>query len=97
MCFYSKSVGVVAKATAADYPTRQKLPFKFVLQERFPWMVAVKDVKFFFDSPVVLDSALRTQLQAIQTCRPDGKRLWAWFVQGAHSLSEQDFNLLTRS
>jgi hypothetical protein len=47
----------------------------------------------YFDNPVILDRALRSQLNAFEDKDPD---LWGWFVHGAHKISEHDFNLLVR-
>ncbi len=93
ICFYEVGVGVVAEAEVASTPEHRHLPFVSE-PERFPWAFQVRNVRYFFDAPVVLDPALRSQLSAFSGKDADGK--WAWYVQQSHAVSEHDFSLLTR-
>jgi hypothetical protein len=34
--------------------------------ERFPWAFKVKDARYFFNKPVVIDAALRSRLDAFR-------------------------------
>jgi hypothetical protein len=91
ICFYNTGIGVVAEATVDSKP--EKKPIKFVRDpSRFPWAFHVKDVRYFFDKPVVIDATLRSHLEAFKGREPD--KSWAWFVQGTHYLTEYDYKIL---
>jgi hypothetical protein len=92
LCFYEVKVGVVAEAVVASAPERRALP-QARSPERFPWAFRVRDVRFFFDAPVAVDTNLRSQLDAFRNRDPHGP--WAWFVQGTHTVTPHDFALLT--
>jgi len=63
--FYQTQVGVVAEATVASAPERKAVKFAKD-PERFPWAFKVKDVRYFFNKPVVIDAAMRQRLDALQ-------------------------------
>jgi hypothetical protein len=89
--FYQTQVGVVAEATVASAP--EKKPVKGVKHaELFPWSFKVKDVRYFFNKPIVIDAAMRQRLDAFKG-RDPGKA-WAWFVQGTRMLTAADFERL---
>jgi len=90
VAFYRKGAGVVAEAIIATKPEKKRLEW-FHGSERFPWAVRVKDARYFFDKPVVIDKALRSRLQVFQA-KEYGT--WAWFVQSAQILSDHDFDVL---
>jgi hypothetical protein len=94
ICFYAAANGVVAHARIMNPPERK--PDKRVKEpENYPWLVTFDEVKLYIDNPVVIDSGLRSKLDAFSDKSPDTP--WAWFVQSTHKLSENDFSLLTRS
>jgi hypothetical protein len=95
ICFYMKGRGVVAKASVASVPKKQRLPFPFPHwnSENFPWSFRLVNGELFFDSPVILNERMRTQLESFRG--KDLKRNWAWFVQSTRIVSEQEFVILT--
>ncbi len=93
ICFYEKGVGVVAEAEVASMPERKRLDFVAEL-ERFPWAFQVRNVRYFYDAPVALDASLRAQLSGFSG--KDAAGAWSWYVQQTHTVTEQDFALLTR-
>jgi hypothetical protein len=92
LCFYETGVGVVAEAEVASEPERRTLPY-VRHAERFPWAFQAKNPRYFFDKPIVIDAALRTQLDALKDREPSGS--WGWFVQASRLITEHDFHLLT--
>jgi hypothetical protein len=92
LCFYESGVGVVAAAEVTSVPERRTLS---ILRdaEKYPWAFHVTNVRYFFDTPVVIDAPLRAQLDAFQGRDPS--QSWAWFVQATHAVTEHDFRLLT--
>ena len=56
-------------------------------------MFDVRNPRFFFDAPVVIDAALRPRLDAFDGKIPAAP--WSWFVQTTRSLSDHDFAVLT--
>jgi hypothetical protein len=94
ICFYHSGVGVVAHAEIASGATKRSV--KFVKDgERYPWAFEVRDVRYYLDSPVVVDVGLRAQLDAFEKNNPAGN--WSFFVQGTRYLTAHDFALLTRN
>jgi len=63
---------------------------------RYPWAFAVRDVRLYFDSKVVIDAALRFQLDAFVKHGHDPNGSWSWMVQGTRCMTAHDFALLTR-
>jgi len=93
ICFYATAKGIVAHARVASKPERKKHP-KVRNPEQYPWVFKLTDSKLYLDNPVVIDSELRSQLEAFQD-RDPGKR-WAWLVQATRKTSAHDFRILTR-
>lgn len=91
ICFYQTQVGVVAEATVGSQPEKKRITFAKD-PDRFPWAFRVKDVRYFFDHPVVIDGPLRSRLEAFRERDPD--KAWAWFVQATRVLSQHDFDVL---
>jgi len=54
----------------------------------------VEHAHLYLDNPVVLDAALRRQLEAFQ--HRDEEKSWAWFVQATHRVTAHDFTVLTQ-
>lgn len=93
ICFYATGKGVVAHAKVASAP-EHKLHPRVRHPEKYPWVFGVKDVHLYLDDPVVIDVALRAQLDAFRDKDPN--RSWAWFVQATRRIGEHDFEVLTR-
>jgi hypothetical protein len=95
ICFYSSGVGIVADAEIAS--RAEKRVVKFAKDStHYPWAFAVRDVRFYFDSPVVIDAPLRARLQAFTDHGHDPAGAWSWLVQGTRYLTAHDFAVLTR-
>ncbi|HDS45450.1 MAG TPA: EVE domain-containing protein [Methanomicrobia archaeon] len=92
ICFYSTGKGVVAHAQVASLPEYKVHP-KVHHSDKYPWVFRVKDAHLYLDDPVIIDAALRGQLDAFKG-RED--KAWAWFVQATRRVSEHDFRLLTQ-
>lgn len=92
LCFFSGGIGIVADAEVSSLPERKAIPH-VKNPERFPWAFKVKDVRYYFDKPVVIDAALRSQLDAFK--KGNAEAPWGWFVVSTKILSEHDFTLLT--
>lgn len=92
ICFYAQGVGVVAKAKVASLPEERTHPL-VKHPERYKWMFRLSEIEKFLDSPVVIDSKLRSQLEYFKDRNPEAP--WAWFVQTTRPISEHDFELLT--
>lgn len=94
IAFYESGNGVVASAEVASIA--QKREVKFAKNpDRFPWAFDVRKVRYFFDQPVTIDAALRSQLEAFSGRDPEGA--WGWFVQSTRKVGAHDFDILTRS
>jgi hypothetical protein len=93
MCFYATGTGVLGHARVVSTPKEMQHPA--VRQgERYCWVFHVDRAEFYPESPVVIDGALRSLLEAFEGRDPE--RSWAWFVQGTHKVREHDFRVLTR-
>jgi len=92
ICFYSTGKGVVAHAQIASRPERKEHP-KVRHSERYPWVFRVKDVHLYLENPIIIDAALRSQLDAFKKNDPNKSR--AWFVQATRRITEHDFKVLT--
>ena len=70
-----------------------RVRYKFAKSpDRFPWSFKVKDVRYFFDKPIVIDPALRLRLDAFRGRDP--AKAWAWLVQGTKVVTPADFERL---
>jgi hypothetical protein len=93
ICFYATGRGIVADAEVVSLPERK--PDRRVRHStEFPFTFRLRNCKLYVQKPVVLDAALRMQLDAFKNRDPGGP--WAWFVQATHRITERDFKLLTR-
>ena len=93
--FYWSAVGVVADAVITGPAERREVAFAKDLAH-YPWAFGVRDVRFYFDAPVVIDAALRSRLDAFVKHGNDPNGNWAFLVQGTRYLTAHDFALLTR-
>ena len=92
LAFYESGKGVVASAEVATIPELRKVSH-VRHAEKYPWAFKVKNVRYFFDQSVPIDSEVRAKLEAFEG--RDLERSWSWFVQGTRLLSEHDFDVLT--
>jgi hypothetical protein len=92
VCFYAAQTGVVAHATVRTQPEHRQHPI--AAPDEPLWIFGLEHVVEYLDNPVVIDAALRAKLDAFQGKDPN--KAWAWFVQGAHTVAQHDFALLTR-
>jgi hypothetical protein len=91
----TSGAGVVADAEIAGPAERRVVTFAKDAA-RFPWSFSVHDVRFYFDSPIAIDAALRAQLDAFVKHGHDPSGPWSWLVQGTRYLTAHDFAVLTR-
>ncbi len=91
ICFYWSGHGVVAEAVVDGTPERKKIEVAHD-PDKYPWAFRVKNVRTFFDHPVVINPALRARLDAFKDRDPDAA--WAWFVQITKRISAHDFDIL---
>jgi len=91
ICFYRSAVGVVADAEVASEPERKIVPD--VNAERFPWAFKVRNERYYFDAPIVIDAALRAKLDAFKKANAEAP--WGWFVVSTKIVSKHDYALLT--
>lgn len=93
ICFYAAQVGIVAHAQISS-EVENKIHPKIRDPKTFHWVFRLQDVHVYTDKPVVIDAALRQQLDAFK-----GKSvgsIWAWFVQRTHIVSQHDFSSIAR-
>jgi len=95
IAFYWSGVGVVADAVVSSSPDKRQITFAKV-SGGWPWAFDVSEVRFYFDSPVVIDPALRSRLQVFVDHGHDPNGPWSWFVQGTRKVTPRDFDALTR-
>jgi len=93
IAFYESGNGVVACAEVASRPERKPVHFA-KRPDKFPWSFKVRNVRYFFDDPVVIDASVRSRLDRFADKDPQGA--WGWFVQGTRRISQHDFRILTR-
>ena len=94
ICFYSSGVGVVADAEITSAAELRGVHFAKDAA-KFPWAFSVGDVRYFFDSPVVIDAALRSRLDAFVKHGHDPNGFWSFLVQGTRYVTAHDFAVLT--
>jgi hypothetical protein len=92
ICFYQSRVGLVAEAVVSSPPELGRLDFA-PNPERFPWIFGLRDVRYFFDQPVIIDAALRARMDAFRNRDPEGH--WTWFISATRIVTPHDFDLLT--
>jgi len=93
ICFYATAKGVVAHANVASVPKCRKHS-KVRQSEKYPWIFDLKDPQLYLDDPVILDTELRSKLDAFKD--RDLNKRWAWYVQATRNITSHDFNVLTR-
>ena len=93
-CFYAKKVGMVARARVtgqAEEPvTPAERPGPDAPSENV-FKIPLSNVQWL-SAPVVIDSALRPQLDAFRDKDLSGP--WGWFIQSTGRVTEHDFQLL---
>lgn len=93
ICFYIGKKGVVAEATVASVAELGEVP-GVKHPEKYRWRFRVRDVRYFFDSPVPIDVGLRLRLDAFKGKDAESTS-WSWFIQGTGIVSVHDFLALT--
>lgn len=93
ICFYATGKGVIGHAKVASKPAKERHP-GVREPKRYPWVFRLENVQLYLESPVILDAALRAELDGFRG-RPQG-RTWSWFVQATRRVSAEDFERLTR-
>ena len=91
--FYATGKGVVAHAKVLTKPER-KSHRKVRHPGIYPWLFGLETPHLYLDEPVVIDVAVRNQLDAFRDRDPN--RSWAWFVQATRRISQHDFEILIR-
>jgi hypothetical protein len=94
LCFYETGTGIVATARVASAPERRDVP-RVHSPEKYPWAFQVDEVRYLFEAPIVIDAAMRAELDAFRG--RDTTAPWAWFVQATRKISQHDFGRLTMS
>ena len=92
ICFYATTKGVVGHARITSKPEKKIRP-NVHQAERFPWVFTLDSVKLYLENPVVIDSSLRSELDAFKNRDPN--KNWAWFVQSTCKVTKHDFEKLT--
>ncbi|HXF60387.1 MAG TPA: hypothetical protein VNK95_02145 [Caldilineaceae bacterium] len=93
ICFYATGKGVIAHARVSSLPEKMRHP-KIRHPDKYNWIVQVRDAHLYLDRPVVIDAALRSQLEAFEGRDPNTSS-WAWFVQATRRISRHDYYKLT--
>lgn len=93
ICFYASGSGVVAHAEVASAPKKEHHA-AIHNQEKYEWVFRLTKTRLYLEKPVVIDGALRSQLDAF--AGRDLHKSWAWFVQATRKITERDFHTLTR-
>ena len=93
ICFYAAGKGIVAHAQVVSAPEKMVHP-SVRHPDQYPWVLRVEHVHLYVEEPVVLDAALRRQLEAFH--HRDEEKSWAWFVQATHRVTAHDFTVLTQ-
>jgi hypothetical protein len=95
ICFYESGVGVVADTKVASKPERKPPSDPRLVKNptKFAWSLQVTEPKLYFQRAIVIDAALREQLDAFRG--RDLARSWSWFVQGTRIITKHDFDILT--
>jgi hypothetical protein len=92
MCFYASGKGVVAHAQVISEPAMKPNP-RVRHPDKYPWTFELANPELYLDEPIVIDAALRGQLDAFEGRDPS--KSWSWFVQATRKISRQDFEILT--
>jgi len=93
ICFYASGKGTIGHARVMSKPENKPHP-KVLQPEKYPWTFKIEEPELYLDNPKIIDSELRSKLEAFQDRDPN--KPWGWFVVSTRKLSEKDFKLLTR-
>jgi hypothetical protein len=93
ICFYASKKGVVAHARIAVGP-QEEIHNWLPHPERFPWVIRLEDVKVYLDYPLLLEEAVRVNLDAFRGRASQTN--YGWFLQSSRRISKHDFESLTR-
>ena len=84
---------MVAHAKVLTKPER-KSHRKVRHPETYLWVFGLENPHLYLNEPVIIDVAVRNQLEAFQARDPN--KSWAWFVQATRRISQHDFEILIR-
>jgi hypothetical protein len=93
LCFHASGKGVIAHAKVKSIPEKKPHP-KVRYPNKYPWVFRVGEAKLYVNDPIVLDTELRSKLEAFKN--RDLNKSWGWFVQATRPISANDFKILTR-
>jgi hypothetical protein len=93
ICFYASGKGIIAHAKVDSTPVKKPDP-RVHHPEKYPWTFNLKDSALYVDQPIIIDAAIRTQLDYFKGRDPS--KSWAWFVQATRGITKHDFETLTR-
>jgi hypothetical protein len=93
LAFYQRPVGVVAVAEVATVPEDKPMPSVVKDPLKYRWTFQLTNTRLFLDEPVVIDAAMRANLD--EFAGRDPGKMWAWFVFATRLITEHDFTLLT--
>lgn len=92
ICFYATAKGVSGHGTVTSEPKEMRHP-RVSNPDKYPWVFRLDRTETYLDTPIVIDAALRGNLDAFKDRDPD--KLWGWFVQATRRITKHDFVLLT--
>jgi hypothetical protein len=93
ICFYASGKGIAAHAKVSSTPAKNPHP-KVRHADKYPWVFRLSQPVLYLEKPLVIDYETRTKLAAFR--ERDPSKAWGWFVQGTRTITQQDFNVLTR-
>lgn len=93
ICFYATGKGAIAHAKVLSRPEKKPNP-KVRDSEKYPWTFEVGEATLYLDDPKIIDSEIRSQLDAFRGRDPN--KPWGWFVQANRKVSAHDFKILIR-
>ena len=94
VCFYLSKKGIVAHARARTSPTYY-LHDKVKTPEKYPWVFELSNIEVYLSSPTAINKEKRQQLDGFRGKNPSAP--WGWFVQGAHTVTQNDFYKLIKT
>jgi hypothetical protein len=94
ICFYATGKGIIAHAQISSAPSKKPDP-RVHHHEKYPWTLNLKDTHLYADKPIVIDAAIRAQLDAFKGRDP--AKPWAWLIQATRKITKHDFEILTQT
>ncbi len=87
ICFYVSGEGIIAHAEVNSFVNKGRIKGF----ESYPNIFEIKNLNTF-NNPIELNEDLRRQLDAFKTT---SIKNWGWFVTNCHTVTENDFKILT--